>query len=120
MTGLSVVGWLAATAFVGIEQGLVVLVGMAGPLVAATGSWVLSDRTFRRNPGRLTSVMIQAFMAKIVFFGLYVAIMLRVLALPSIPFMVSFTVYFIALHFAQALLLRRLFAAGVHAGGRSR
>jgi hypothetical protein len=30
-------------------------------------------------------------------------------------FMISFTTYFIALHFAQALLLRRLFTSGMHA-----
>jgi hypothetical protein len=115
MIGVSVGGWLAATVFVGRENALAVLLGLAGPLVATSTSWVLSDRTFRLNPTRLTAVMIQAFMAKIVFFGAYVAIMLRWLGLPLVPFMVSFTVAFIALHFAQALLLRRLFAAGMHA-----
>jgi hypothetical protein len=100
---------------VGREHGVAVLLGMLGPLLAATISWVLSDRTFRRNPVRLTSVMIQAFMAKIVFFGLYVALMLRGLGQPVTPFMISFTTYFIALHFAQALLLRRLFTSGMHA-----
>jgi hypothetical protein len=115
MTGVSVVGGLAATVLVGRENGVAVLLGMLGPLLAATISWVLSDRTFRRNPVRLTSVMIQAFMAKIVFFGLYVALMLRGLGLPVTAFMISFTTYFIALHFAQALLLRRLFTSGMHA-----
>lgn len=115
MIGVSVGGWLAATVFVGRENALAVLLGLVGPLVATSTSWVLSDRTFRLNPTRLTAVMIQAFMAKIVFFGAYVAIMLRWLGLPLVPFMVSFTVAFIALYFAQALLLRRLLAAGMHA-----
>lgn len=115
MISVSVVGWLAATALVGPEDARAVLLGMLGPLVATTISWVLSDRTFRRNPLRLTAVMIQAFMAKVVFFALYVAVMLRGLELPVTAFMVSFTTYFIALHFAQALLLRRLFAAGMQA-----
>jgi hypothetical protein len=115
MIGVSVVGWLLATVFVGRENGFAVLLGMLGPLVATTTSWILSDRTYRRNPLRVTAVLIQAFMAKTVFFGLYVAIMLRWLGLPLMPFMVSFTIYFVGLHFAQALLLRRLFAAGMHA-----
>ena len=115
MIGVSVVGWLAVTALVGPEDARAVLLGMIGPLVATTISWVLSDRTFRRNPLRLTAVMIQAFMAKVVFFALYVAVMLRGLELPVTAFMVSFTTYFIALQFAQALFLRRLFAAGMQA-----
>ena len=115
MIGVSVVGGFLVAAFVDREDGVAVLLGMLGPLVATTTSWVLSDRTYRRNPLRLTAVMIQAFMAKIVFFGLYVAIMLRVLGVPLVPFMVSFTIYFVVLYFAQALLLRRLFAAGMRA-----
>lgn len=115
MIGVSVVGGVLVAAFVNREDGVAVLLGMLGPLVATTTSWVLSDRTYRRNPLRLTAVMIQAFMAKIVFFGLYVAIMLRVLGVPLVPFMVSFTIYFVVLYFAQALLLRRLFAAGMRA-----
>ena len=115
MIGVSVVGGVLVAAFVDREDGVAVLLGMLGPLVATTTSWVLSDRTYRRNPLRLTAVMIQAFMAKIVFFGMYVAIMLRVLGVPLVPFMVSFTIYFVVLYFAQALLLRRLFAAGMRA-----
>jgi hypothetical protein len=113
MIGVSLVAWLVAAMFVGRDNALAVFVGMIGPLVATVISWVLSDRTYRRNPLRLRGVMILAFMAKIVFFGLYVAIVLRVLGQPLVPFMISFTMYFVALHFAQALLLRRLFASGM-------
>ena len=56
--------------------------------------------------------MVTAFAAKLVFFGAYVAVMLLALSLRPIPFVVSFTAYFIALHLAEALCLRRLFAAG--------
>ncbi|HEY7447543.1 MAG TPA: hypothetical protein VH702_05300 [Vicinamibacterales bacterium] len=113
MIGVSLVAWLVAAVFVGRDNALAVFVGMIGPLVATVISWVLSDRTYRRNPLRLRGVMILAFMAKIVFFGLYVAIVLRVLGQPLVPFLMSFTMYFVGLHFAQALLLRRLFASGM-------
>ena len=46
-----------------------------------------------------------------VFFGVYVTVMLKVLALRPLPFVVSFTAYFIALHVIEALCLRRLFAS---------
>ena len=59
--------------------------------------------------------MVQAFAGKLVFFGAYVAVMLKVLSLPPVPFVVGFTTYFIALHLTEALLLRRLFAGGTRA-----
>lgn len=112
MIGASVASWLVATAVTGPVMGREVLAGMLGPLLVAVATWEMADKTFRRNPERLTARMITAFAAKMVFFGAYVAVMLLALALRPIPFVVSFTAYFIALHLAEALCLRRLFAAG--------
>ena len=53
------------------------------------------------------------FRSKAVFFGVYVAVMLRPLALRATPFVASFTGYFIALHMMEALFMRRLFADGM-------
>jgi len=39
----------------------------------------------------------------------YVAGMLRVLGVRPVPFVLSFTIYFIALHMTEALFMRRLF-----------
>jgi hypothetical protein len=87
-----------------------ILLGMAAPLAAVTVSWVLTERTYRREPARLTGVMIAAFVAKMVFFGAYVAVMIEVFGLRPTPFAVSFTGYFIALYLVEALLMRRMFA----------
>lgn len=97
------------------SPGLEVLFGMVGPLAVTAASWVLAERTYRQNPERLTSVMVAAFGAKMVFFGAYVAVMLKLLSLRPVPFMLSFTAYFIALHLAEAFSLKRLFAEGSRA-----
>ena len=89
-----------------------VLLGMLGPLAVAGGSWVLAERTYRRNPERLTAVMVAAFIGKMIFFGAYVVVVLAVLSLRPVPFVVSFTGCFIACHVIEALCLRRLFAGG--------
>jgi hypothetical protein len=102
--------WLAAIALFGRQTAVDVLFGMLGPLVVVTSSWVMAERTYRRRPERLSSLMIAAFGAKMVFFGVYVAVALKVLSLRPIPFVVSFTGYFVGLYFAEALCLRRLFA----------
>jgi hypothetical protein len=88
-----------------------VLLGMAAPLAAAGASWVLIERTFKRDPQQLTALMIGAFGAKMLFFGAYVVLMLAVVGLRPVPFIVSFTGYFIALYLTEALLMRRMFGA---------
>jgi hypothetical protein len=56
-------------------------------------------------------VMVQGLAVKAVFFGGYVVAMLRGMAVRPVPFVVSFTGYFIALHVTEALFLRRLFSS---------
>jgi uncharacterized membrane protein YdfJ with MMPL/SSD domain len=107
MVAVAVGSGLGAIAVVGhISE---ILIGMAGPLAAAVGTWLLVERTHRREPERLTGRMAAAFGAKILFFAAYVVVALRGLALQPVPFVVSFTSYFIGLYGIEALLLWRLF-----------
>jgi hypothetical protein len=87
-----------------------IVLGMLAPLVVAVLSWVLVERAYRRSPRRVMNVMVVAFGVKMVAFGGYMAVGLRGLGLRPVPFVVSFTAYFIGLHFAEAWWLRRLFA----------
>jgi hypothetical protein len=111
MVGGSVCAWVMVTALVGGRSWQESLFGMIGPLIMASVTWILAERTHTRSPERLTSLLIKAFAAKIVFFGAYVIVMLGMLSLRPVPFVLSFTGYFIALHLMEALLLRRLLAA---------
>jgi hypothetical protein len=118
--------WMAAASVVSAALAVVVagyapeiLLGMFGPLAETVASWVVAEQVFRRRPERLTSVMITAFAGKLVFFGAYVAVMVKGLSLRPMPFMASFTSFFIALHFVEAMALRRLFAERMAASDRS-
>jgi hypothetical protein len=111
MVAASAGSWLAVAAAVDRRTSVAVLFGMAGPLLVAVVTWVLSERAYRRNPESLTSFMVTAFGGKMLFFGAYVAVVLKVFLQPAIPFVASFTGYFIALHLCEALLLRRLFTS---------
>jgi len=115
MVGASVGSWLAIAAWSGVSDSREVLFGMLAPLAAAASTWVLVARTFPSRPELVTPLMVAAFAAKLVFFGMYVTIMLRVLTLRPLPFVVSFTTYFIALHLFEALCLQRLFAGSAPA-----
>ena len=116
MAGASIASWLAATRLLGVDANLEIVLGMIGPLLAAVATWVLVERTYTSHPERLTPLMIQAFAAKMVFFGAYVVVMLTALPVRPVEFVVSFTSYFIALHVTEALCMRRLFARGMDKG----
>jgi hypothetical protein len=115
MAAASAVGAALAIAVAGPGYAPEILLGMTGPLSESMVSWVVSEQVYRRRPERLTAVMIAAFAGKLVFFGAYVAVMLKVLSLRPVPFMASFTTCFIALHFVEALALRRLFVSAASA-----
>jgi hypothetical protein len=115
MVGASAASCLAIALFLQRQTSIEVMFGMLGPLAAATISLMLAQRTCRRRPEALTRLMIAAFAGKLVFFGAYVAIMLRVLMLKPMPFVISFTGYFIVLYLIEALFLKRLFGRGMHA-----
>ena len=85
-----------------------VLVGMAGPVVVAVGSILLMKRASRRTPEVLTRLLVRAFVAKMVVFGLYVVLATTVMSLDVVAFFVSFTLYFVALYLVEAFYVYRL------------
>ena len=112
MIGTGAVSGLAAVALFERATGMAVLFGMLGPWSIAIATWILVERTYRHSPERVTSLMVAGFAGKMLFFGAYVVFMLRGLLLPPIPFIASFTGYFIALHVIEAMHLKGLSAAG--------
>jgi hypothetical protein len=117
MIGASVLTWLAVATVGGSRVNPEALLGMMGPLASAVVTWVLVARTHASAPERVMGVLIVAFAGKLVFFGLYVALMVRTLTVRPVPFVASFTSYFIGLYVVEALFMRRLFAEGSRAPG---
>src|SRR5206468_1653811 len=110
MVCVSAGSWFVAALLVDRRTGIEILFGMLGPLVATTSTWILAERIYRQRAEVLTTVMATAFVAKIVFFGAYIAIVILLLRFRPVPFVVSFTGYFITLYLMEALYLRRLFS----------
>jgi hypothetical protein len=112
VAALSIGSWLAVAVLADRATAVAAFWGMVAPLLVTAASWTAAERTYRSNPRGLTAVMLAGFGGKLLFFGVYVAVMLRVLMVRPVPFAASFTSYFVALHLIEALCLRRLFAAG--------
>src|SRR5215831_4328049 len=81
--------------------------GMAGPLVAAIVTWLMMSRTLAVDPAQMAGRMFLGLGLKMVFFGVYVVAAIRGLGAELVPFIASFTGYFVALHAVEAILLRR-------------
>jgi hypothetical protein len=86
-----------------------VLLGTLGPLLSAMATWIVVSLAVA-VPERVTGVMVTGLAVKMVFFGVYVAGMLKGAGLRPVPFVLSFAASFIALHAMEAAFLRRLFA----------
>ncbi len=112
---VSLGGWVVARTVLDTEAQVGVWYGMVGPLVIACTTWALVERTHRRKPSAVTSVLLAGFAAKAVFFAGYVVIVLRVLGAPLVPFAAGFSTYFIVLHLMEAMFLRHLLSGGAHA-----
>ena len=110
MAGVSLLGGLGAMAIFGPESRAEVVAGFAAPLLSGSGSATLTERMYRLQPERVLPLMMTGFVVKMAFFGVYVAVMLSVVQLQPVPFTLSFTAAFIALHMIEALQLRRLSA----------
>jgi hypothetical protein len=110
MVGVSAAVFLVVAVLVDSQTRIAVLFGMLGPLAVVSGTWILMERTYRTNPAALTALMIGAFGFKLVFFGAYVAVMLGLLALRPVPFVASFSGFFVGLYLIEALCMRRLFS----------
>lgn len=109
MAGMCAGAWVVVAA-VAPELNPEVLLGMAGPLASALATWIVVARTAATAPAKTTGVMVLGLGVKMVFFGVYVAGMLRGAGLRPVPFVLSFAGSFIALHAMEAAFLRRLFA----------
>jgi hypothetical protein len=108
MAGAAIGSWLVISAAGGDRVNPESFFGMAGPLVAVCASWLALKRTHDTAPERVMAVMIVWFALKFVFVGAYVAVMIRLLSLRTVPFIAAFVSYFIGLYVMQALFLRRL------------
>ena len=103
-----VVSWLVVGLGFARHVAVEILLGMGAPLAIAVATLVLVERAYRHDPRSVTPLMVQAFVAKMVLVGVYVAVVLGAMSVQATPFIISFTAYFIALYCVEFLYLRRM------------
>ena len=116
--GLTPVWWMAAGSVLSAmiltaisSSDRAVWMGMLAPLAVSAISWIAMERVYRKNPERLNAVMLRAFAVKLMFFGVYVTVAIRVVRVEPVAFVLSLAGYFIVLHLIEALWMKRLFVS---------
>ncbi len=110
LVAVCVATWGVFAALVVPEAGEAAFLGMAAPLLVGIATIVMVERTTRTALSALTARMTIAFLAKMVFYAAYVSVVIARVTTDPFPFIVSFTVYFVALQITEAVYFKTLFA----------
>jgi uncharacterized membrane protein len=81
--------------------------GMLGPALASVISRIAMERQKRLNPQKILKHIIQGFVIKFLFFGVYIAVLVKSNQVRPGAFIGFFVFFYLALHMAEAIELRR-------------
>ncbi len=82
--------------------------GMAAPLIISVFSIYFVKRIYLKTPEKLTTTLTKSFLYKMVLYALYFTIILGFYTFKPIPFVVSFTGFFILFYIIEAVFLQKL------------
>ena len=89
-----------------------IFIGMIAPLVVTVFSITWINKVFKADPEKLTAAMTKSFLAKMILFALYFILIFSFYTFEPIPFVVSFTGFFILFYIIEAIFLQKLFQTG--------
>ena len=89
-----------------------IFIGMTAPLLVTVFSILWINKVFKLDSTKVTAVMTKSFFIKMVLFALYFIIILSFYAFEPIPFVISFTSFFILFYLIEAIFLQKLFQTG--------
>ena len=86
-----------------------VFLGMTAPLLVTIFSIFWIEKVFKTDKEKLPATMAKSFFIKMVLFALYFIIILGFYTFEPIPFVISFTGFFILFYIIEAIFLQKLF-----------
>ena len=85
-----------------------IFLGMVAPLLLSIVSVLWSESSFKKSPQMLTNTLIKTFIARAIFFALYFILIFTYYDFEQIPFIISFTSFFMIFYAIEALFLQKL------------
>ena len=107
--GLGISGLVVGT--VSSQYSSEILLGMIAPLLVSIFSIQFVKRANLASPKKLIGTLTKSFFIKMVLFALYFIIILTFYAFDPIPFVISFTCFFILFYIIEAIFLQKLIQA---------
>ena len=86
-----------------------VFLGMVAPLLVTIFSIFWIGKVFKIDKEKITATMTKSFFIKMVLFALYFIMILSFYTFKPIPFVLSFTGFFILFYIIEAIFLQKLF-----------
>ena len=106
---LSLLSWLFVSKLFFEDHIVEIFLGMIAPLIIGLSTVFTVKSIYLKNPTKLTSFMIKSFGGKMILYGLYIFGIATFSTFDARKFLVSFIVYFSALHMLEALFIRAVF-----------
>ena len=91
------------------EYGKEIFLGMVLPWLISLISISKTHFVYNINPEKLIKHMTTAMLMKMLSYGLLLVIMFTFISFNPLPFIISFTGYFLVLHITEAFVLRCIF-----------
>ena len=91
------------------EYGKEIFLGMFLPWIISLISISKTHSVYNIDPDKLIKHMTTAMLMKMLFYGLLLIIIFTFISFNPLPFIISFTGYFLALHITEAFVLRYIF-----------
>ena len=88
------------------EYGKEIFLGMFLPWIISLISISKTHSVYNIDPDKLIKHMTTAMLMKMLFYGLLLIIIFNFISFNPLPFIISFTGYFLALHIIEAFTLR--------------
>ena len=86
-----------------------IFLGMVLPWLISLISIVKTRSVYNLNPEKLIKHMTTAMLMKMMSYGLLFIIIFTLISFNPLPFIISFTGYFLTLHITEAFVLRFIF-----------
>ena len=109
---ISSVGILGIAGWIFPMYLLELFLGWSGPIVAGFISQYFMTQAAKKDPYSVTKTLAKGFVLKMVFYGLYIIIFFKLYSFKPIPFLCSFSGFFLGLHALEAVIIQDLSKPG--------
>ena len=85
---------------------LELFLGWFGPVLAGFITMYFVIQAAKKDPYSITKTLAKGFVLKMVFYGLYIIIFFKLYSFKPIPFLCSFSGFFLGLHALEAVIIK--------------